>query len=55
MLSYEPLLQGLPSGPLRLSLKSGSFQTVAACEGLVGEGKRESYPKINPHDVEEKL
>jgi hypothetical protein len=34
-------------------MKGGSFQTVIACEGLVGEGK-EMYPKIKPHDVEEK-
>jgi hypothetical protein len=34
-----------PSGRFAQTMKDGSFQIVAACEGLAGEEK-ESYPKI---------
>lgn len=41
-----------PSAASLQTIKSGSFQTVAACEGLVVEGKR-IVSEENPHDVEE--
>jgi hypothetical protein len=53
MVFHDPLLQGLPLRAASLhTMKCGSFQEVAACEGVVGEGNKMIVHDISLLDVE---
>jgi hypothetical protein len=49
---HDLLLQGLPFGPLRLSLKADPSKRLPHAKVRLGREK-ELYPEMYPHDVEE--